>query len=68
MSVKKCGGGRKCVVCRKRQATVEARKLWGDGGVLLCCDVCKPDMSKRPESQRHLPFFYEVVALAGAEG
>ncbi|HYE20946.1 MAG TPA: hypothetical protein VEA69_21045 [Tepidisphaeraceae bacterium] len=48
----------------KKPAVWECRKLWGKGGVLFTCDQHKPDASKRPESLRHLPFFYEIKPLA----
>jgi hypothetical protein len=48
--------------CGKPAAWV-ARKLWGKGGQLVTCDEHKPDASKRKESLRHLPFFYEVKAI-----
>lgn len=48
--------------CRNH-AVWAAVKLFGDRKALLCCDRCKPDRAKRPESQRHLPFFYDVRPL-----
>lgn len=62
--MKTCTGtARKCEICRKRAATVSARKLFGDRGVLFCCDGCKPDASKRPPALRNLPLWYEVTPL-----
>lgn len=52
----------------KHPAHWEARKLFGKGGAIFVCDRHKPDANKRPESLRHLPFFYDVkpVAVHGA--
>jgi hypothetical protein len=47
----------------KCQARWIARKLFGNGGELKVCEKHRPDASKRPESMRHLPFFYEVRPL-----
>jgi len=46
-----------------RDAKWDARKLWGKGGSLNICDEHKPDADKRPESLRHLPFFYDVQPI-----
>ena len=51
----------------KREARWECRKLWGGGGTLHTCDAHKPDAAKRPESLRHLPFFYDVKLLEAKE-
>jgi hypothetical protein len=59
MVTTKCDfGGCKCA------AKWIARKLFGDGGTLRVCEKHKPDPDKRPASLRHLPFFYEVSAIA----
>jgi hypothetical protein len=47
----------------KNEAKWECRKLWGKGGTLCTCDRHKPDASKRPESMRHLPSFYDVKPI-----
>lgn len=57
--MRKCSfGGCKC------EAKYVARKLWGKGGTLLVCEKHKPDANMRPASLRHLPFFYEISAIA----
>lgn len=50
----------------KKPAKWACRQLWGKGGTLHTCDEHKPDPGKRPESLKHLPFFYEVKPLADA--
>lgn len=47
----------------KQPAKWECKQLWGKGGALLTCDEHKPDPAKRPESLKHLPFFYDVKPL-----
>jgi hypothetical protein len=51
----------------KHQAKWACRKLWiqtgAPKGVIHTCDKHKPDAEKRPESLRHLPFFYDVQPM-----
>jgi hypothetical protein len=57
---------RKCEVTGcKHEALWAATKLFGKGGVIRTCDEHKPDADKRPESLRHLPFFYKVEPIRG---
>jgi hypothetical protein len=47
----------------KADARWTARKLWGTGGSLAVCDEHRPDPANRPDSLKHLPFFYEVAPI-----
>jgi hypothetical protein len=47
----------------KNPAKYKVTKLFGDKGTFHNCENCKPDINKRPESIRHLPFFYNVQAI-----
>jgi hypothetical protein len=48
----------------KHEARWTAVKLFGDRATLRLCDGCRPDVQKRPESLRKLPFFYRVEPIA----
>lgn len=48
--------------CNKPRAWI-CTKLWGKGGTICTCDEHKPDASKRSESLRHLPSFYDIKPI-----
>jgi hypothetical protein len=59
--------GEQAMICEfkgcEHEAKWEALKLFGDRRTLYLCDEHKPDMEKRPESLRSLPFFYELTPI-----
>ena len=49
----------------KCEARWIATRTYGGRGSIRVCDEHKPDPDKRPESLRHLPFFYKVEPIKG---